>query len=116
MAPGDRPEPPPEMPQWAEAPWRAWNDLSGERPHQVTGMAVAMGITQIASLPQAITWSALQAWCDRASLSLDDREDFVLPIVRALDAEYLAHLAAERRMAAGAKPDDKIARWDAMED
>jgi hypothetical protein len=106
--PEDRPEMP-LVPEWAEAPWRAWHDLHAERTYVVSGYSVAMGGMMIQSTPCSIPWTAVVAWCDRAGFADEERTEFIAPIVAALDREFIAHNAAQRTKQA---PEDKLSRWD----
>lgn len=80
--------PPPVLP-WAEAPWRAWQELDADRGHTLIGAAAPMGVMKLLSKPRPIPWTAIQTWCDRAWLGAEDRE-MVVVLVGALDREYIA--------------------------
>lgn len=103
----------PEVPIWGEQSWRAWSELCSERPYYSVGHVIPMGATIIKLRPGPIPWSAIQAWCDRARCTIDDRE-FTVPLILAIDRAYLAWMAAQDS-ASGERvqtPEDKLARWD----
>lgn len=104
------------MLDWADAPWRAWQELSAERQHTVSGYAAPMGAMMITSRPCPIPWTALMAWCDRAGCDTDERQEFILPLVAALDREYIAHWQRQQTKGKFEPPDDKLSRWDRMDD
>ncbi len=108
---GDQPEPP-ALEAWEEVPWRAWNELNGERHYMPVGIAVPMGGTIIQARPGPIPWTAVQTWCDRARCTAEDRE-FVTPLVIALDREFLADWDRRQGKPPPTSIEDKIARWDA---
>jgi hypothetical protein len=108
LEPEDRPEMPTVL-EWAETPWRAWQELHSGRPYVVSGFSAPMGGMMIQSMPSPITWEALTAWCDRLGVDDDDRTEFVAPIVAALDRLFIAHWNASRSKP---PPDDKLSRWD----
>lgn len=108
---------PPEVPSWAETPWRAWMELSGDRAYAVSGFAAPMGGMMIQSRPLPLSWAVVQQWCDRAGLGEECRQ-FVTECVRAVDRAFLDNWAQEQaRDAKGQAPAgnslaDKAARWD----
>lgn len=106
---------PPEVPLWAETPWRAWMELSGDRPYAVSGFAAPMGGMMVQSRPLPLPWALIQQWCDRAGCSEDMRE-FVLDCVRAVDRAFLDDWNAEQKRGAPSAENSvavKAARWDA---
>jgi hypothetical protein len=94
----DRP-PPPEVPDWLNWVWRAWNRLHDERPSTVTGFAVPMGAMRLTSRPGRIPWTAVQRWCRHHGLGRDEMA-FLDRCIGEMDAEYLAWWG-ERQASAG---------------
>lgn len=113
MDPDDRPEPPAAL-AWAETPWRAFMALSAGRNFVTVGQMSPMGGGMLLSKPCPITWEALQTWCDQAGCRGLEREEFVEPLVRVLDREFLEHWA-RNAVKPVAVPDNKLARWDQAE-
>lgn len=74
-----------------------------------------MGGTIIQAKPGLIPWSKAHEWCDRARYGESDRE-FIVTLVAALDREYLADWARRQTKQKFEPPDDKLSRWDRMED
>jgi hypothetical protein len=110
----DRP-PEPEVPIWAEPAWRAWTELGSERSWVSVGVSAPMGGTIIQAKPGLIPWSKTHEWCDRARYGESDRE-FIVVLVAALDKEFLADWARRQTKQKFEPPDDKLSRWDRMED
>ena len=108
---------PPEVPLWAETPWRAWMELSGDRAYAVSGFAAPMGGMMIQSRPLPLSWAVVQQWCDRAGFG-EEYRGFVAACVRAVDRAFLDNWAQEQaRQGQGQVPGgnsvaDKLARWD----
>ncbi len=105
---------PPDIPLWAEAPWRAWMELSGDRPYAVAGYAAPMGGMMIQSRPLPLPWSLIQQWCDRADCSEESRE-FVVECVRAVDRAFLDDWTQQQKPGAPTAENSlavKAARWD----
>jgi hypothetical protein len=105
----------PEVLPWADAPWRAWNELSSERQHTVSGYAAPMGAMMLASKPEPIPWSAVLAWCERTGCDDDERTEFIQPLIAALDREYIEHCRRQQTKGKLDAPDDKLSRWDRMD-
>ena len=105
----------PEVPPWAETPWRAWLELQHDRPFATTGFAAPMGGMMIVAQPRPIPWALMQQWCDRAGCDLAMRE-FVVDMVRQVDQAFIEHW--HRTQKSQARPSgmaEKLARWDASE-
>ncbi len=102
----------PDLLPWAETPWRAWNELNAERGYTLSGFAAPMGAMILKSRPLPIPWSSIQAWCDRAGCDPDDRTEFVVPLVQAMDREFLAHWAAQEAAPPSEPVAAKLSRWE----
>lgn len=76
------------MAPWAETPWRAWHELSGERAHAIDGYGTGMGAIRIVSRPLTIPWRAVREWCAWNLIRPEDR-DLVLSGVQALDRLFV---------------------------
>lgn len=87
---GAHAEPEPELPASLLWIWRAWWRLSDDRPWVPQGMEAAR--------PGRIPWTAVAAWCDRNGYGPDD-EDLLEKGLAAMDAEWLAWHAEQRRQA-----------------
>ena len=85
----------PALPDHLHWIWRAWWRLSDDRPWSGGEMAAPM--------PRRIPWTAVNAWCLRRGYD-DDQEDALEAGLAALDDEYLAWHAEERRRADARRP------------
>lgn len=79
---------------WCCTPWRCWQDLAGERGHELIIMGGGFGPILGLSYPSPLRWTALDQWCTAHGLNEDDR-DFVIHCVQAMD-QHWRNLKAEQ--------------------
>jgi alkanesulfonate monooxygenase SsuD/methylene tetrahydromethanopterin reductase-like flavin-dependent oxidoreductase (luciferase family) len=85
--------PPPPLDPWQELCWRAFADLTTERPYVTVGSAQ----TAIVASPGPIRFGAVTGWLDEAGIRDPDRRAALRALVDHLDRLWLDEHAQRTR-------------------